>query len=82
MKAIVTITLKRGVLDPQGQAVAGGLKALGFDDVRSVRVGKHVEIELGKDGAEARQRVTDMCRKLLANPVIEDFDVRLEGEQA
>lgn len=82
MKAIVTITLKRGVLDPQGQAVAGGLKSLGFDDVRDVRIGKHVEIDLGRDGSDARARVTDMCKKLLANPVIEDFNVRLEGEGA
>ncbi|MFN7951416.1 MAG: phosphoribosylformylglycinamidine synthase subunit PurS [bacterium] len=82
MKAIVTVTLKRGVLDPQGQAVAGGLKSLGFDDVEGVRVGKHIEIELGRDGAGARERVTEMCKKLLANPVIEDFSVRLEGEGA
>jgi len=82
MKAIVTVTLKRGVLDPQGQAVAGGLKSLGFDDVRGVRVGKHIEVELGGDGASARERVTEMCKKLLANPVIEDFSVRLEGEGA
>ena len=75
MKARIFVTLKNGVLDPQGQAIQGALGALGFEGVNSVRQGKMFEIELASaDGAEARLKA--MCEKLLANTVIEDF--RLE----
>ncbi len=75
--AKVHVTLKPVVLDPQGQAVQGGLKSLGFDSVQSVRAGKYLEIKLdAPDKAEAERLVKEMCVKLLANPVIEDY--RLE----
>jgi phosphoribosylformylglycinamidine synthase PurS subunit len=76
MKARIFVTLKNGVLDPQGQAIQGALGALGFDGVSSVRQGKVFEIELAKaDDAEARLKA--MCEKLLANTVIEDFRVEI-----
>ncbi len=80
MKARIIVTLKKGVLDPQGKAVKGALANLGFDQVRDVRVGKVIDLELDgvKDEAQARALVEDMCRKLLANPVIEDFTYTLE----
>ena len=75
--AKVHVTLKPVVLDPQGQAVQGGLRTLGFDTVESVRAGKYLEIRLeAPDRREAERLVTEMCVKLLANPVIEEY--RLE----
>lgn len=76
MKARIFITLKAGVLDPQGQAIQGALGALGFDGVESVRQGKVIDIELA-DGTGAEARLTDMCEKLLANTVIEDYRVEV-----
>jgi phosphoribosylformylglycinamidine synthase PurS subunit len=79
MKALVYVTLKQGVLDPQGQAVARTLVRLGYDEVQSVRIGKYVEIELGgADPAAARARVEEMCRRLVANTVIEDYRIEVE----
>jgi phosphoribosylformylglycinamidine synthase subunit PurS len=75
-RVAVHITPRRGILDPQGKAVADALHTLGFGDVRDVRVGRHavVEIEAGDErGAEGRVR--DMCERLLANPVTEDFEI-------
>lgn len=80
MKAKVYVTLKKGVLDPQGKAVLGALDTLGFKEVKDLRIGKFVEIELEaatKD--EAKKRVKEMCEKLLANTVMEDFKVEVEG---
>lgn len=78
MKARVHVTLKPGVLDPQGKAVEGALAALGFAGVESVRQGKFLEIELaGDDKAAAEQQVAEMCEKLLANTVIEKYDVEI-----
>lgn len=75
--AKVHVTLKPVVLDPQGQAVQGGLRTLGFDTVQSVRAGKYLEIKLeAPDRHEAERLVNEMCVKLLANPVIEEY--RLE----
>ena len=80
MKARVHVTLKPGVLDPQGKAIAGALASLGFDDVGEVRQGKVIDLEIaGADQAEARSRVEAMCRKLLANTVIEDYAIELEA---
>ena len=81
MKAKVHVTLKQGVLDPQGKAVQHALAALGFDGVEGVRQGKFIELELsGTDPAKAEAKVEDMCQKLLANMVIEDYRVDiLEG---
>ena len=79
-KVVVDVNLKPEILDPQGQAVANALPALGFTGVESVRVGKHFEIAL--DGEIDEQRLADvraMAEKLLANPVIEDFTVRVEA---
>jgi len=74
MTARVFITLKRTVLDPQGKAVHGALHRLGFSEAGDVRVGKYVEIRLAEpDPIRARERVDQMCRKLLSNPVIEEF---------
>jgi phosphoribosylformylglycinamidine synthase subunit PurS len=79
MKAKVYVTLKQEVLDPQGDAVRRALGTLGFEGLRSVRVGKLIEIELGDVPREAAERdLRAMCEKLLANPVIEDFRFELE----
>ncbi len=78
MRARVYITLKPGVHDPAGKAVQGGLGHMGYDDVRDVRIGKYIELEIsGDDPATARTRVEEMCRRLLANTVIESFRVEL-----
>jgi phosphoribosylformylglycinamidine synthase PurS subunit len=78
MRARIFVTLKPGVLDPQGQAIQGALGALGFAGVASVRQGKVFDIELA-DGQDAEARLSDMCAKLLANTVIEDYRVELGG---
>ena len=80
-KALVYITYKQGVLDPQGLAVKGALSSLGFEGVGEVRVGKYIEIELEDSSPEElKAQAEKMCRELLANPVIEDFRVELPGE--
>ncbi len=84
MKAKVYVTLKSGVLDPQGQAVGRTLGKLGFEGVESVRIGKFVEMELTQTDADAaRDQVNAMCEELIANTVIEDYRVEIEedGEQ-
>ena len=79
MKARVHVTLKQGVLDPQGEAVRHALGSLGFDGVGEVRIGKVIEVDLeGRDSARARAEVDEMCRKLLANTVIEDYRVEIQ----
>jgi phosphoribosylformylglycinamidine synthase subunit PurS len=79
MKANVYVTLKREVLDPQGDAVRKALGSLGFE-VPNVRIGKLVEIELtARDNAKAQEELRAMCEKLLANPVIEDFRFEIVG---
>ena len=78
MKARIHVYLKPGVLDPQGAAVAGALKNMGFDEVADARQGKLIELELtGEDKAGAARRVEEMCAKLLANPVIENYSVEI-----
>jgi phosphoribosylformylglycinamidine synthase PurS subunit len=78
MKARVHITLKPGVLDPQGKAIAGALTGLGFPGIEEVREGKYIELELAEtDPAAAREAVTRMCEKLLANTVIENYTVEI-----
>jgi len=80
MKARVHITLKPGVLDPQGKAIANALHALGFAQVGDVRQGKYIEIELaGTDALKARAEVDAMCAKLLANTVIENYAIDIAG---
>ncbi|EKF19689.1 phosphoribosylformylglycinamidine synthase subunit PurS [Nitratireductor pacificus] len=76
IKARVTVTLKNGVLDPQGKAIGGALSTLGFSGVGSVRQGKVFDLELdGSDKAKAEDELKAMCEKLLANTVIEDYTV-------
>jgi len=76
--ARVTVTLKTGVLDPQGKAIEGALATLGFDGVDGVRQGKVFDIELGHDDrARAEADLAAMCEKLLANTVIEDYAVEI-----
>ena len=71
---------KQGILDPQGEAVQVSLRKLGFD-VSRVRVGRVLDVELAADGAEdAREQVERMCAELLANPLIESFEIQLEPE--
>ncbi len=78
MKARVHVTLKYGVLDPQGKAIAGALGSLGFEGVNDVRQGKYLELDLAETDAEkAREQVKAMCEKLLANTVIENFSIEL-----
>ncbi len=80
MKARVHVTLKNGVLDPQGKAIEHALQTLGFDNVDGVRQGKFLEIDLAQNDKEAaKSQVEDMCRKLLANTVIEDYSIDIEG---
>jgi phosphoribosylformylglycinamidine synthase subunit PurS len=80
MKAKVYVTLKNGILDPQGKAVAQSLHHLGYTSVKEVRLGKYIEIELPPMLLEtANQQVAEICRKLLANTVIEDFRFEVEG---
>jgi phosphoribosylformylglycinamidine synthase subunit PurS len=80
MKARVTVTLKSGVLDPQGKAIEGALKSLGVSGVASVRQGKVFDIELdGADGVRAEAALKEAAEKLLANTVIENYDVKMLG---
>ena len=85
MRAKIHVTLKPGVLDPQGKAIAHALEALGFDGVADVRQGKYIEIDL-KDGSSGdgsagavEARVNEMCEKLLANTVIENYRVEIDS---
>lgn len=77
--ARVYVTLKPTVNDPQGLTIRGALHSLGFADVESVRAGKYLEIQItAEDRKKAEKQLTEMCRKLLANPVIEEFRFELE----
>ena len=76
LKFSVTITLKKDVLDPQGKVVQNTLQSLGMDNLKSIRQGKYFEIELNdNDQSKAKEKVEDMCKKLLANLIIEDYKV-------
>ena len=68
----IHVTLKEGVLDPQGKAVQGSLHSLGFPSVEDVRVGKYIELKLAEE-ENAEKKVEEMCNKLLANPVVENY---------
>ena len=79
MKARVHITLKNGVLDPQGKAIQHALVALGFDGVDDVRQGKYIELDLSEnDKGKAHAHVEDMCKKLLSNMVIENYTIDID----
>ncbi len=78
MKARIFVTLKNGVLDPQGKAIGHALNNLGFTSVGEVRQGKVIDIELSEtDEAKARAEIENMCEKLLANTVIESYEIEL-----
>jgi len=80
MKVKVHVTLKNGVLDPQGKAIEHTLGSLGFNGVNNVRQGKFIELTLAESDADkARAQVDEMCKKLLANTVIENYTIDLEG---
>jgi phosphoribosylformylglycinamidine synthase len=80
MKARITVTLKQGVLDPQGKAIAGALHALGFASVGNVRQGKYIEVEVAESDPErVRAEVERMCEQLLANTIIENYAYELEA---
>ena len=79
MKARVTVTLKSGVLDPQGKAIEGALKSLGIAGVARVRQGKVFDIELdAADRAAAERKLSEACEKLLANTIVEDYAVEYD----
>jgi phosphoribosylformylglycinamidine synthase PurS subunit len=80
MRVKIFVSLKSGVLDPQGKAVEQSLHTLGYKEVQDVRMGKFVELNLQADSREAAEgRIREMCDKLLANPVIENFHYEIEG---
>ncbi|MBN2373347.1 phosphoribosylformylglycinamidine synthase subunit PurS [bacterium] len=80
MVAKIYITLKSGVLDPQGKTIHHALSSLGYDEVQGVRLGKYVVMQIGDgDPEKARGRIEEMCRRLLANPVIEEYRFEIEG---
>ncbi|WP_138417824.1 phosphoribosylformylglycinamidine synthase subunit PurS [Aquibacillus sediminis] len=78
-KVNIHITLKEGVLDPQGKAVQDSLNTLGYQEVKGVRVGKFMELEV-EDGVDVDKQVSEICEKLLANPVIEDYEYKVVEE--
>ena len=82
MLAIVNISLKEGVLDPQGRAISQSLNDLGFSEVGNVRVGKQIRLEIDEnDPTRLRRRVARMCETLLSNTVIEDYSIVIPDEK-
>ncbi|MEW5805791.1 MAG: phosphoribosylformylglycinamidine synthase subunit PurS [Acidobacteriota bacterium] len=82
MRARVYVTLKNGVLDPQGKAVCNSLHSLGYQEVEDVRLGKYMVVRLGNIRVEeAKKRLDEMCRRLLANTVIEDYRFELDEDK-
>ncbi len=81
MKMNVIVTPKAAVLDPQGAAVREAMQHLGMPEVRNVRIGKYLEIEFDGDEAEVEPRLHQLCRDLLSNPVIEDYELRKADKQ-
>ncbi|MGI5839668.1 MAG: phosphoribosylformylglycinamidine synthase subunit PurS [bacterium] len=77
VQARVFVTLKKSVLDPQGSVVRSGLVSLGYREVQDVRVGKYLELLVAAPAAEAEKRVREMCEKLLANSVIEEYSFEI-----
>jgi phosphoribosylformylglycinamidine synthase len=78
-RAKIKITLRKSILDVQGKAVQSALHKLGYADVQSVRIGKYIELELNdQDETNARKNTEDACKKLLSNPVMEDYSFELE----
>ena len=82
MRVRVLIRPKEGILDPQGQAVERALPALGYDDVSNVHVGRLVELDVGGGEGDVESRVREMCERLLANPLIESYEVQRLVEES
>ena len=81
MKVVVNVKLKEGVLDPQGKAVLHALNSLSFDEVKDVRIGKQIVLNVeGNDEDEIKKRVESMSEELLANTVIEDYEIIVENK--
>lgn len=81
MKVVVNVKLKEGVLDPQGKAVLHALNSLSFDEVKDVRIGKQIVLDVeGNDEDEIKKRVEKMSEELLANTVIEDYEIIIENK--
>jgi len=81
LKAKIFITLKNGVVDPQGITIKGALESLGYEGIASVRLGKYIQLELNtKKRKEAENNIEEICQKLLANPVIENYRYEIEKE--
>ncbi|MGE5305176.1 MAG: phosphoribosylformylglycinamidine synthase subunit PurS [Alphaproteobacteria bacterium] len=81
MRVKIFVSLKRGVLDPQGKAIERSLHSLGYGEAHDVRVGKYLELDIDADSREAAEaRIRQMCDKLLANPVIEDYRYEISDE--
>ena len=79
VNAKVFVTLKKGVLDPQGKAVGEALASMGYSEVKGLRIGKFIEIELFTSSKQdAEKRLKEMCEKLLANTIVEDYKVKIE----
>ena len=79
MKVNVIVKPKEAVLDPQGAAVCDAMKHLGMPEVRSVRIGKYLEIDVDGEDVDLEKRLHGLCRNLLSNPVIEDYELRKDG---
>ena len=79
MKFKVIVTPKKAVLDPQGNAVRDAMRHLGMPEVRGVRIGKYMEIDLNGDDVDLEKRLHALCRDLLSNPVIEDYELQKDG---
>ena len=80
MKALIKVQLKNGILDPQGKAVNSALNHLGFEEIQDVRIGKLIEIKIDvEDKQKAIQMIEQACKKMLANPVIEDYTYDIIG---
>jgi phosphoribosylformylglycinamidine synthase PurS subunit len=75
MRVRVLVRPKEGILDPQGQAVERALPALGYEDVRNVHVGRLIELDVDDGGGDVTERVSEMCERLLANPLIESYEI-------
>jgi len=79
LKVSIYVSPKKGVLDPAGQAALGALKSLGFGEVADVQIGKYIILSLdGLESGKAEERVQEMCERLLANPIIEDYRIEME----
>lgn len=81
MTAKITITPKKAVLDPQGEAVKKALAQLGCEGIGGARVGKYIELEVDGDGAAAREKLEEACQRFLSNPVIEDYELVFDSER-